>query len=493
MFNYEKIDHGDGKCTGVSIENRNLAKGFLTLNFKDNEGRLLSVKLNSYTPINILVIYAPASATNRNTFIMNANNLINQNKIKHDIISGDFNTNHKCRSHYGMEIRKLIDELNLVDTGVKNNIATFPRSSKRLDRIYCNPNYTNYNNPLSERSFRPSFFTLLVLFPPELTDFLNDCSFLTMTVWLLSHLPFGAFYNERQGKYLIENYSVSPSIEVLLLLDGLSQNTSKEALLLGNPTTSEKELDEIVHITCHGVAHQKPLEKIHPRSVFEGLFKLAVDEDHPLGHLHAEEIAKLSLKADLVFMSACHLGRGNLKEEGSINPIWSFLGAGVKSTIASYWPLPEGDTNVKMVEIFKYYLGIDTHQLNEAKTLRKAVLMAMKTEWDKHRGTPLSRTVHFKVQKILKKSFYSLSFNVKLKFKSDNSFNQNIIIIERPAGLFLLVNSKFFKNFRIYPKTNLSLGFLKFCYNKENSDQIKGSASKIHIATDKIDEEFDTP
>ncbi|KAN0008873.1 hypothetical protein ACTFIU_009539 [Dictyostelium citrinum] len=149
MFNYEKIDHGDGKGTGVSIENRNLAKGFLTLNFKDSEGRLLSVKLNSYTPINILVIYAPASATCRNTFIINAKNLINQNKIKHDIIAGDFNTIHECMSHYGMEIRKLIDEHNLVDTGVKENIATFPRSNKRLDRIYCNPNYTNNNNPLS--------------------------------------------------------------------------------------------------------------------------------------------------------------------------------------------------------------------------------------------------------------------------------------------------------------------------------------------------------
>ncbi|MGR3973088.1 MAG: CHAT domain-containing protein [Candidatus Rhabdochlamydia sp.] len=252
----------------------------------------------------------------------------------------------------------------------------------------------------------------------------------------LAHLPFGAFYDEKENKYLIENYpvSVAPSIEVLSLLDQLPQNISKEALLLGNPTTLEKELDELklaekevhtivapllglsqdqvfiqeqatpmsvldnassaqlIHIACHGVAQQKPLEKPDPHSVFEGLFKLAPDEKHPLGHLHAEEIAAMSLKADLIFMGACHLGRGNLKQEGSIGPVWSFLGAGAKSTIASYWPLPEGETTVKMVETFyKHYLGIDTPKLNKAKALRQAVLLAMKTE----RNQPRQRGAFF--------------------------------------------------------------------------------------------------
>ncbi|MGR3973363.1 MAG: CHAT domain-containing protein, partial [Candidatus Rhabdochlamydia sp.] len=126
--------------------------------------------------------------------------------------------------------------------------------------------------------------------------------------------------------------------------------------------------------------------KPDPHSVFEGLFKLAIDDNHPLGHLHAQEIASLSLKADLVFMSACHLGRGNLKQEGSIGPIWSFLGSGAKSTIASYWPLPDGHTTVKMVDTFyRHYLGIGTPKLNKAKALQQAVLMAMKTERDKPR------------------------------------------------------------------------------------------------------------
>ncbi|MGR3973181.1 MAG: CHAT domain-containing tetratricopeptide repeat protein, partial [Candidatus Rhabdochlamydia sp.] len=241
----------------------------------------------------------------------------------------------------------------------------------------------------------------------------------------LAHLPFGAFYNEKEDQYLIENYpiAVAPSIEVLSLLDQLPQESCKEVLLMGNPVTAQKEdhplpytesevrdtiapmvanltvhlftqnqatpaavlahapFARLIHIACHGVGDQKPLEKPDPHSVFEGLFKLAPDHDHPMGHLHAEEIALMHLKADLVFMSACHLGRGNLKQEGSIGPVWSFLGAGAKSTISSYWPLPEGETTVKMVETFyRHYLGIGTPKLGKAHALQQAVLMVMQTE-----------------------------------------------------------------------------------------------------------------
>ncbi|MGR3912165.1 MAG: CHAT domain-containing protein [Candidatus Rhabdochlamydia sp.] len=244
----------------------------------------------------------------------------------------------------------------------------------------------------------------------------------------LAHLPFGAFHNRASGKYLIESYpiAVAPSIQVLSLLDQLPKEFAHQALLMGNPTTlqkedntlkeSEREVRDVVsplmqnldvkvftegeaqvekvfkhapsakwiHIACHGIAEQKPLDD--PHSVFEGFFKLAPGEQYPLGQLHAKDVNELALTADLVFMSACHLGRGNLKQEGSIGPIWSFLGSGAKSTIASYWPLPEGDMTVKMVDTFyRHYLGVETPKLNKAKALQQAVLMAMKTERNKPR------------------------------------------------------------------------------------------------------------
>ncbi|CAM0117467.1 hypothetical protein RSOCI_03860 [Rhabdochlamydiaceae symbiont of Dictyostelium giganteum] len=244
----------------------------------------------------------------------------------------------------------------------------------------------------------------------------------------LAHLPFGAFYHRERDQYLIEKYpiSIAPSIQVLSLLDQLPKAFSNQALLIGNPTTphekenqlkySEPEIREVIaplmpvsnynaftqkeatienifkhapqaryiHFACHGIAGEKPLDD--PYSIFEGLFKLAPDAKHPSGYLHAKEVNSLELSSDLVFISACHLGRGNLQKEGSIGPIWSFLGAGARSTIASYWPLPEGDMTVKMVDTFyRHYLGIETPKLGKAKALQQAVLMAMKTERNKPR------------------------------------------------------------------------------------------------------------
>ncbi|MGR3912106.1 MAG: tetratricopeptide repeat protein [Candidatus Rhabdochlamydia sp.] len=244
----------------------------------------------------------------------------------------------------------------------------------------------------------------------------------------LAHLPFGAFYHAKEDKYLIEKYpvSIAPSIQVLSLLDQLPKEFSDQALLVGNPLTPKKEEDNLIyaeseirqtlvplmetfsqqiftqematvdnifnhapgsrwiHIACHGLSNQKPPGD--PHSVFEGFFKLAPDEQHPSGEFHAKEVNSLVLRADLVFMSACHLGRGNLQKEGSIGPIWSFLGAGALSTIASYWPLPEGKITVQMVDTFyRHYLGIGTVKLNKAKALQQAVLMAMKIERNKPR------------------------------------------------------------------------------------------------------------
>ncbi|MGR3973285.1 MAG: CHAT domain-containing protein [Candidatus Rhabdochlamydia sp.] len=246
----------------------------------------------------------------------------------------------------------------------------------------------------------------------------------------LAHLPFGAFYDAEEKFYLIEKYPVSttPSLKVLSLLSQFPKESLTQALLVGNPTTPidrdnnlehvEAEVQEViapmmkdlkthvflkqeaipnqifkgapsaqfVHIACHGVVGQPLAEKLYPSSVFDGFFKLARDDTYLHGQLHAKEVASMTLKTDLVLMSACHLGRGTLKREGSIGLVRSFLGAGAKSTIASYWPLPEGEVTVKMVDVFyRHYLGIGTSKVNKAQALRQAVLDVMKTERNKPR------------------------------------------------------------------------------------------------------------
>ncbi|WP_079988696.1 CHAT domain-containing tetratricopeptide repeat protein [Candidatus Protochlamydia sp. W-9] len=234
----------------------------------------------------------------------------------------------------------------------------------------------------------------------------------------LAQIPFAAFL-DKEGTYLIEKHplSIAPSIQALTLLDQLPKDFSKNSLVIGNPNTSErslkfaeKEAQTIVaplletdpkkvllqdkatihavvkgmadarwiHLACHGSTGKKPDEKLDPHSVFEGLFKLTPDESHPQGYLHAQEIAALALRAELVFMSACFSGRGKDHEEGIVDPVWSFLAAGALSTIATYWRLPDTELTLQMVETFyRHLLGIEVEKLNKAQALQKAMLVGI--------------------------------------------------------------------------------------------------------------------
>ncbi|MGR3973867.1 MAG: CHAT domain-containing protein [Candidatus Rhabdochlamydia sp.] len=241
----------------------------------------------------------------------------------------------------------------------------------------------------------------------------------------LAHLPFGAFYDVKTTSYLIEKtaVTVAPSLKVISLLDQLPSHPLDQSVVIGCPTTpversnnlpySLTEVRDVVapvlktfseHIFTHEQAtaenmiKQAPLARwIHIAShgvmeedlneqqelLFKGFFKLAKDQTHPSGHLGSIEIASLSLKADLVFMSACHLGRGNLKQEGSVGPIWSFLGAGAKSVVASYWPVADSPATLQIIQTFyDSLLGVKAPKVTKAHALRKAILMAM----EKNRG-----------------------------------------------------------------------------------------------------------
>ncbi|MBS4164940.1 Uncharacterized protein PRO82_002282 [Candidatus Protochlamydia amoebophila] len=236
----------------------------------------------------------------------------------------------------------------------------------------------------------------------------------------LAQVPFAAFL-DKEGTYLIEKHpiSIAPSIGILKLLDEIPKVFSENSLVIGNPTTlqskdtlplAEKEAQTIVasllkttpertllqdnataqrvlegmrdarwiHLACHGSTGTKPEEKIDSHFIFGGLFKLAPEQENPNGYLHAQEIAVLRLRTELVFMSACFSGRGKLHREGSVGPVWSFLAAGALSTVATYWRLPDSDLTLQMVDTFyRHLLGIEEEKLNKAQALQKAMLTAI--------------------------------------------------------------------------------------------------------------------
>ncbi|MBS0648393.1 MAG: tetratricopeptide repeat protein [Verrucomicrobia bacterium] len=242
----------------------------------------------------------------------------------------------------------------------------------------------------------------------------------------LSQIPFAAF-RDKEGKYLIEKCAISfaPSIKAVQLLDQLPRNSSSNLLIVANPTSpnvsdnnlqgTEKEaeivkkilgaptekvllqerptvhrvLEELpqarwIHLACHGLPGDKPEEKLNIHSVFEGVLKLAKDPedlDRPNGFLYAQDIASLSLQAELVFMSACFSGRGKLQREGSIGHNWSFLAAGARSTVSTYWRIPVNDLTESIIDTFyRHLLGKEREKLSGAQALRQAMLSVIEKD-----------------------------------------------------------------------------------------------------------------
>ena len=80
---------------------------------------------------------------------------------------------------------------------------------------------------------------------------------------------------------------------------------------------------------------------------------------------------KQKLKADLVVLSACDTGRGDIKGEGIIGLSRAFMASGVPSLVVSLWKVPDGETATLMK---KFYTNIYKRNFDKATAMRKAML-----------------------------------------------------------------------------------------------------------------------
>ncbi|MBF2027471.1 MAG: CHAT domain-containing protein [Oscillatoriales cyanobacterium C42_A2020_001] len=92
------------------------------------------------------------------------------------------------------------------------------------------------------------------------------------------------------------------------------------------------------------------------------------------GLLSTNEILNLSLQAaELVVLSACDTGRGQITGDGVIGLSRSFISAGAPSVVVSLWSVPDDATAVLMTEFYQ-----NLQQTNKAQALRQAMLTTMK-------------------------------------------------------------------------------------------------------------------
>lgn len=136
--------------------------------------------------------------------------------------------------------------------------------------------------------------------------------------------------------------------------DAAGEIGQPSVVLLGKNATEEKlksePLDdfEILHFAVHGVVNTHEPERSAllfadgPRSTEDGLWQ-------------AREIRTLSLKADLVTLSACDTGIGKIEgEEGVDSLVGALLMAGAKNVVASLWPTSDRYTTMLMEKFYAH-------------------------------------------------------------------------------------------------------------------------------------------
>jgi CHAT domain-containing protein len=233
-------------------------------------------------------------------------------------------------------------------------------------------------------------------------------------------IPFQSL-QDKQGQYLIQKHTlqIAPSIQTLNFLTP-SKKSNPNPLIVGNPSPMPTDYDalpgseleataiaklfnttailgvnatkdnilakmpsaSLIHLATHGT--------MDDRSGSESAIILAntatPTDKNPLNELNstltAGEILDLRLNANLVVLSACNTGRGQITGEGVIGLTRSFLSAGVPSLVVSLWQVPDKPTSTLMIA---FHENLKKGE-NKAQALRQAMLTTMQqypepTDW----------------------------------------------------------------------------------------------------------------
>jgi len=128
----------------------------------------------------------------------------------------------------------------------------------------------------------------------------------------------------------------------------------------------------IAHFATHAI-----LDNGNP--MYSRLMLARHGESSEDGWLESWEVARLSLKADLVVLSACETGRGRVGGgEGVIGLSWAFFLAGAHSILATEWKVAS-DSTAELMIAFHGALRAPARNppLHKAQSLRKAQLQLL--------------------------------------------------------------------------------------------------------------------
>ena len=228
---------------------------------------------------------------------------------------------------------------------------------------------------------------------------------------------------DEEGKYLIDKHTIlsSPSIQVLDLTQKRKTRltgTTGEPLIVGNPEMPlislvpgeepDHQLEPLPgsEIEAKAIAQMQGVQPLIGKEATEttvvekmpqaklihfathglldgyqgnipGLIAFTKDGKND-GLLNAVDIYNMKLQADLVVLSACNTGLGEITSDGVIGLSRAFFNAGVPSLLVSLWNLPDNSTAPLMTEFYK---NLQTTP-DKAQALRQAMLTRKEVDPD---------------------------------------------------------------------------------------------------------------
>ena len=131
----------------------------------------------------------------------------------------------------------------------------------------------------------------------------------------------------------------------------------------------------IIHLATHGLLDTNASTDAQQ---IPGVLVLAPDDQHD-GLLTSSDLLRLNLKAELVVLSACDTGLGNITSDGVIGLSRSLFEAQVPSVVVSLWAVPDAPTANLMIEFYHQW---QQEGLAKAEALQQAMLLTMETHPD---------------------------------------------------------------------------------------------------------------
>jgi CHAT domain-containing protein/Flp pilus assembly protein TadD len=290
-----------------------------------------------------------------------------------------------------VDLESLDTSLQDLVTTSRNNIGV--RSRSLFEVTVVNPQPENSTEKLQQlhQILIAPIADLLPKDPNERVIFIPQAS--------LFLVPFPALQDE-QGNYLVEKHTIltAPAIQVLDLTRKQKHNTQNltgDVLVVGNPTMpkiqfgelvanltplpgAEREANQIadffntealtgsqatkatvmekmqqariIHLATHGLLHDFKGFGV-PGAI--ALAPSGKPDDVIDGLLTAGEIFDMKLSADLVVLSACDTGRGDITGDGVIGLSRSLISAGVPSILVSLWAVNDNSTAFLMTEFYR--------------------------------------------------------------------------------------------------------------------------------------------